>query len=107
VGYSSYKELSNFYFFLESLDLKDLNFEEVECGKQKKCLFKFLDSNVNNFCLLKNFNISDFNNFIKALSLYSIQEEMLFQKYDTSSKRDFSVEKIINSEMRFIVKLIN
>lgn len=107
VGYSSYKELSNFYFFLESLDLKDLNFEEVECGRQKKCLFKFLDSNVNNFCLLKNFNISDFNNFIRALCLYSIQEEMLFQKYDNSSKRDFSVEKIINSEMRFIVKLIN
>lgn len=106
VGYSSYKELSNFYFFLESLDSNSLSFDEIGVGRQKKCLFRLLDLKIKNFCLDNNFNINDFNNFIKAISLYSIQEEVLFQKYDSSIKRDFSVEKIINSEMRFIVVLI-
>jgi hypothetical protein len=107
VGYSSYKELSNFYFFIESLDSDSLSFAEIEVGKQKKCIFRFLDLIFKNFCLDNNFNFCDFNNFLKALSLYSIQEELLFQKYDSAFRKDFSLEKIINSEMRFIAKLIN
>jgi hypothetical protein len=107
VGYSSFKELSNFYFFLETFDLGDLAYDAIGVGKQKKCIFRFFDSKFKDFCLENSFDISDFNNFLKVISLYSIQEEVLFQKYDDSFKEDFSVEKIINSEMRFIVKLIN
>ena len=107
VGYSSFKELSNFYFFLETFGLGDLTYDAIEVGRQKKCIFRFFDSKFRIFCLENSFDISDFNNFLKIISLYSIQEELLFQKYDSSFKEDFSVEKIINSEMRFIVKLIN
>jgi hypothetical protein len=89
------------------LGLDDLAYDEIGVGRQKKCIFRFFDSKFEIFCLENNFNISDFKNFLKVISLYSIQDEVLFQKYDNSFKEDFSVEKIINSEMRFIVKLIN
>lgn len=106
VGYSSYKELSNFYFFIESLGEDDLSFDMIEFGKQKNCLYRLIDLSFKDFCAKNNFKIVDFDNFLKAISLYSIQEEMLFQKYDNTLKREISVEKIINSEMRIIAKLL-
>ena len=107
IGYASYKELSNFYYFLKSLDEDSLIFECVEFSKNKKCIYRFADSIFNDFCYVNEFNVNEFNEFLKILSLYSIQNEMLFQKYDNVLKEEFSIEKVINGEIKYIDKLLN
>lgn len=106
VSYSDYKELSNFYVFLSSLEDDDFSYLPIRSSNRKNCIYAVLDDAFERFCLDKSINLNDFSWFLKAVSMYSILENILFQRYEIFNKNEFFLESFLNGELTHIKRVV-
>jgi hypothetical protein len=88
------------------MDDNDFSYAPVSSSKRSDCAYAALDKLFLEFCYRESIDLEDFSRFLKALCLFSMTSFVLFQQYELFFKNKFPLEGLINSELRYIKKVV-